>query len=87
MYDFKNKVAVITGGASGIGKCIAEEFKKQGAAVCVIDKVQVEHYVGDISDKAVLEEFAKSVIDKHGHIDYLINNALPLMKGIDVCIY
>lgn len=87
MSDFENKVAVITGGASGIGKCIAEEFKKQGAAVCVIDKAQGEHYVGDISDKAVLEDFAKSVIAKHGHIDYLINNALPLMKGIDVCIY
>ncbi len=87
MSDFKNKVAVITGGASGIGKCVADEFKKQGAAVCVIDKVQGKHYVGDISDKAVLEEFAKSVIDKHGHIDYLINNALPLMKGIDECSY
>ena len=87
MTDFENKVAVITGGASGIGKCIAEEFKKQGAAVCVIDKAQGEHYIGDISDKTVLEAFAKSVIDKHGHIDYLINNALPLMKGIDVCIY
>ena len=87
MSDFKNKVAVITGGAGGIGKCIADEFEKQGAAVCVIDKVQGKHYVGDISDKAVLEEFAKSVIAKHGHIDYLINNALPLMKGIDECSY
>ena len=87
MSDFKNKVAVVTGGAGGIGKCIADEFEKQGAAVCVIDKVQGKHYVGDISDKAVLEEFAKSVIAKHGQIDYLINNALPLMKGIDECSY
>ena len=70
MSDFKNKVAVITGGAGGIGKWVADEFIKQGAAVCVIDKVQGEHYVGDISDEAVLEEVAKSVIDKHGHIDY-----------------
>ena len=84
---FKDKVAVITGGASGIGKCISEEFSKNGANVCVIDKVEGEHYVGDISDKATLEAFSKYVINRYGHVDYLVNNALPLMKGIDECTY
>ena len=81
------KVAVVTGGASGIGKCIVEEFRKQGVKVYVIDKATGYHYVGDISNKTVLEAFARKVISETGGIDYLINNALPLMRGIDDCSY
>lgn len=44
-------------------------------------------YVGNICRKDVLEEFAAYVIRKHGHVDYLINNAIPLMRGIDTCTY
>lgn len=87
MEDFKDKVVVVTGGAQGTGRCIADEFLKAGAHVCVIDKKEGSHYVGDIADKQILENFVEYVIRKYGHVDFLINNALPLMKGIDECSY
>ena len=85
--DFNNKIAVVTGGAQGIGRCIAEEFRKAGANVCVIDKQPGDHFVGDLANKDVLERFAKEVIAKYGRVDYLVNNALPLMKGLAECSY
>ena len=84
---FQDRVVVITGGAGGIGRCIAEEFQKQGAHVCVIDQAPGDHFVGDIGDKATLEAFAGQVIDTYGRVDVLVNNAPPSFIGIDDCTY
>lgn len=87
MITFKNKVVVVTGGAHGIGKCICEQFEKAGAHVCVIDLLENPYFIGDLADQKTLESFAKKVIDDYGHVDYLINNAAPLSKGISTASY
>lgn len=87
MYDFENKVVVVTGGAQGIGKCICEEFEKLGAKVCTIDLQENNYFQGDVADKETLEKFVEKVIADYGHIDFLINNAKPLFKGIETCTY
>ena len=87
MGEFQDKVVVITGGAQGIGRCIAEEFRKEGAQVCIIDRTEGPHFVGDIAHQATLETFAQSVIEKFGRVDVLVNNAPPSFLGIDSCSY
>lgn len=84
---FQNRVVVVTGGVKGIGKTIADEFRKAGAHVCVIDLLENDYFVGDLADQTVLDAFADKVIADYGRVDVLVNNALPLMKGIDECTY
>ena len=87
MKAFEGKVAVITGGAHGIGRAAADAFAREGAAVHIIDKQPGDWFTGDVSDRETLERFAESVIGKSVHVDCLVNNALPAMKGIDDCTW
>ena len=82
MFHFQNKIAVVTGGARGIGRCIREAFEAAGATVCVIDLLDNDYFVGDLADKETLERFAAKVISDYGRVDYLIHNAAPKMCGL-----
>jgi len=89
--DFKNKVVVITGASSGIGKASAIKFAKSGANLVLIarrkskleelqtelEKFNVETLVCecDISNKLHVKKMAQSVLEKFQKIDILINNA------------
>ena len=83
--SFSGKVVVVTGGAHGIGRAVADAFLREGADVHIIDIRPGGWFVGDVGDPETLERFAADVIGKSGRVDVLVNNALPLMKGIDEC--
>ncbi|MDR2903183.1 MAG: SDR family oxidoreductase, partial [Clostridiales bacterium] len=85
--DFTNKVAVITGGASGIGRCIVETFAKAGAKTAVIDLAEESipcdlYFQGDIAEEAILERFAAAVCGRFKTVDYLIHNACMSKGGL-----
>ncbi|ACU90927.1 SDR family oxidoreductase [Desulfomicrobium baculatum] len=83
----KPKIAVVTGGAQGIGKAVCDAFAAQGVCVRTIDLLPNSDFVGDIADESVLRAFAAQVIADHGEVDYLINNACLSRGGLKTCTW
>jgi NAD(P)-dependent dehydrogenase (short-subunit alcohol dehydrogenase family) len=91
MIDLNNKVAIVTGGAQGLGAATSYALSQRGVTVVCgdIDKVKAQNTVDsimqedcqayalelDVSEQQSVEAAVKEVMDKFGRIDFLINNA------------
>ena len=88
-YDFADKVVLVTGGGSGIGRAIARAFLDNGALVAVVGRRvdpleetlqgfaddRVLALTADLSDRNAATEVVSSVVGKFGRIDVVVNNA------------
>ncbi len=80
MNDFENLVAVVTGGASGIGLATAQKLAARGARVAVLDRTtEVPHplvaFEADVTDRSSVERAIAAVAESFGRIDVVVNNA------------
>jgi NAD(P)-dependent dehydrogenase (short-subunit alcohol dehydrogenase family) len=96
---FQGKVAIVTGGAAGIGGAIAQELCREGAAVLILDMSasgqaaadeltaaghQALFYHGDVADGAACQAAVAAALAQWGHLNLLVNNAFSFTsKGLD----
>lgn len=69
------KIAVVTGGASGIGAAIVERFRSEGAEVTVLDLDGSADVVCDVTDHAAVDAAFADVVSRHGRLDILVTSA------------
>jgi 2-hydroxycyclohexanecarboxyl-CoA dehydrogenase len=74
MRGLRNKVVIVTGGASGIGAAVCERFREEGSKVAVFD-LQSKPYTVDISNQSQVVEAVAAVERDLGPVDVLVNNA------------
>lgn len=77
LAELKDKVIVVFGGTSGIGKCICQQAEEAGAKVyCASDRLGC-----DITNYSQVMDFLASVAQKSGKVDYIVNSAGVLRMG------
>jgi short-subunit dehydrogenase len=90
-FDYRGKVAIVTGASSGIGKAIALDLARRGTTVvaaarrkdlleevaeaCRRGAPESSAAVVDVSDRAAVEQLCKDTLERHGKVDVLVNNA------------